>query len=129
MWPSAPGFHRNPKYFPDPHTFLPERFLPSSPLSQTNNLNAWLPFSKGPRNCIGQELAMIESKVILAMTMRTWDFVPAYHELDLLEGDGTGYPNLKDGPLEMYGERMYQVQLGTAKPAEGLPCRLRLLKK
>ncbi|SMR54016.1 unnamed protein product [Zymoseptoria tritici ST99CH_3D1] len=123
VWPSATGIHRHPKYFPDPHTFKPSRFLPGDDTG--SNTAAWIPFSKGPRNCIGQELAMIEAKIVLAMTVRTWDFVPAYDELEKLEGDGTGYPNLKTGILEQYGERMYQIQLGTAKPAEGLPCRLR----
>ena len=83
-------------------------------------------FSKGSRNCIGQELAIIETKVILAMTIRTFDFIPAFHELDKLKGDGSGYPSDTSGVQEQFGDEAYQVQLGTAKPREGMPCRLRL---
>ena len=60
------------------------------------------------------------------MILRRFEFVPAYNEVAQLKGDGSGYPNLTTGVLEQFGERAYQVQLGTAKPAEGMPCRLRL---
>lgn len=36
--------------------------------------SAWRPFERGPRNCIGQELANIEARVILALTVRRYDF-------------------------------------------------------
>ncbi|KAK3686206.1 cytochrome P450 [Podospora appendiculata] len=37
--------------------------------------SAWRPFERGPRNCIGQELANIEARVILATVARRYDFV------------------------------------------------------
>lgn len=83
-----------------------------------------MPFSKGTRNCIGQELAIIETKIILAMTIRSFDFVPAFHELSKLKGDGSGYESDEKGVQEQFGDVAYQVQLGTAKPREGMPCRL-----
>ena len=54
--------HYNPKYFEDPESFKPERWLAKNP-----NLDAYAftPFSAGPRNCIGQHLAMNETRVIL----------------------------------------------------------------
>lgn len=122
LWPVNVGINRFPKYFPNPNVFDPDRFLPGN---TTDNRDAWMSFSKGPRNCIGQELAVIELKTLLAMTVRSWDLVPAYDELEKLKDDGAGYPNLTTGVLEQFGERAYQVQMGTAKPAEGLPCRLR----
>lgn len=126
MWPVNVGMNRFPKYFPNPDTFIPERFLPGN---TTDNKEAYMSFSKGPRNCIGQELAIIELKTLLAMTVRSWDVVPAYEELDKLKGDGLGYPNLMTGVLEQFGERAYQVQMGTAKISEGLPCRIRLIDR
>ena len=122
IWPVDVGFHRSRKYWPDPDTFRPERYL--SP--EGYNKDAWVAFSKGNRNCIGQELAMIETKVILAMTLRSFDFRPAFDELEKLKGDGSGYPSDSSGVQKQYGEEAYQIQLGAAKPREGMPCRIRL---
>ncbi|KAF2831999.1 cytochrome P450 [Ophiobolus disseminans] len=38
-------------------------------------ISSWRPFERGPRNCIGQELANLEARVILACVMRRYDFV------------------------------------------------------
>ncbi|KAI7129987.1 hypothetical protein KC352_g31387, partial [Hortaea werneckii] len=91
-----------------------------------NSKEAWIAFSKGNRNCIGQELAIIETKVILAMTLRLFDFEPAFDELDKLKGDKSGYPSDTSGVQEQFGDAAYQIQLGTAKPREGMPCRIKL---
>ncbi|KAK6428265.1 hypothetical protein LTR95_015592 [Oleoguttula sp. CCFEE 5521] len=125
LWPVDVGLHRSPLWG-DPHTFRPARFLDPS-----TNTSAYVPFSKGPRNCIGQELAMIETKVILAMTIRSFEFEAAYAELGSkeLKGDGSGYPSDTSGVQEMWGDEAYQIQLGTAKPREGMPCRLRRRKE
>lgn len=38
-------------------------------------ISAWRAFERGPRNCIGQELANIEARVVLACVMRRYDFI------------------------------------------------------
>lgn len=58
------------------------------------------------------------------MFLRKFDFVEAYDEVGKLKGDGSGYPSLTSGVLEQFGERAYQCQKGTAKPNEGMPCRV-----
>ncbi|ODM98079.1 Cytochrome P450 4V2 [Orchesella cincta] len=61
----TPGIHRNPKYFPNPEEFMPERFSPEE--VQNRNTFSFLPFSAGPRNCIGYKLATME---LLSFTAR-----------------------------------------------------------
>ncbi|KAK5155969.1 hypothetical protein LTS14_005535 [Recurvomyces mirabilis] len=134
LWPVDVGLHRHSRYWPEPNEFRPERHLHSTSAhgeKQDDSANfasnpAWVAFSKGIRNCIGQELAVIETKVILAMTIRTFDFHAAFDELDKLKDDGSGYPSDSQGIQEQFGDEAYQIQLGTAKPREGMPCRVSL---
>lgn len=50
---SIVGFHYDPTYFPEPEKFDPHRFLDS----KDNDMNGYMPYSNGPRNCIGMRLA------------------------------------------------------------------------
>lgn len=68
------GIQNDPKYFPEPDVFDPERF------SDENKHNivsgTYVPFGVGPRNCIGSRFALMELKVILYYLLLNFSFEP-----------------------------------------------------
>ncbi|TIA28751.1 cytochrome P450 [Aureobasidium pullulans] len=124
----SPGHLLNPKVWQEPMSFRPERWLTDQTPPIGADRDAFVAFSKGIRNCIGQELALLEVRMVLAMTVRQFDFHEAFDEVEKLREDGSGYPSDLSGVQEQFGEKAYQIQLGTAKPREGMPCRFSLAK-
>ncbi|KYQ52061.1 Cytochrome P450 4c3, partial [Trachymyrmex zeteki] len=61
--------HRDDRYFPEPHIYRPERFLPDSPKLPPY---AFIPFSAGSRNCIGWKFATLVIKVAILSLLKAF---------------------------------------------------------
>ncbi|XP_038640735.1 cytochrome P450 4F22 isoform X2 [Scyliorhinus canicula] len=64
------GTHHNPAVWPDPEVYNPYRF--DSAGTEKRASHAYIPFSAGPRNCIGQNFALSEMKVTVALTLHRY---------------------------------------------------------
>ncbi|XP_044263329.1 cytochrome P450 4C1-like [Tribolium madens] len=62
--------HKDPEQFPDPDRFDPDRFLPEN--VSKRHPYSFVPFSAGPRNCLGQKFALRNTKVLLASILRKY---------------------------------------------------------
>lgn len=133
--PHTLWMHRAEEYWgPTAQRFLPQRFLPPADPERPEFPvvpRAWRAFEHGPRNCIGQELALMEGRAALALTARAFDFAGTLDPADMgtLEGDGTTWGPESHGPGVRHeddgGQEMYQILITTAKPRQGLPVRVK----
>lgn len=128
------AIHDNPRLWPRVKEFLPERWLalPGDPLYPPHG--AWRVFEVGPRNCIGQTLALMELRLTLVMTVRTFDIKPAYEEWDnirpksVLQNFRERMASLgKKTPPTVDGDRAYPIERGGAHPKDLYPCKVKVL--
>lgn len=63
------ALHRDPRFWTDPDRFNPDRFL-----TDKINRNAFLPFSIGPRKCMGTRMAYIEGTLVLGTILQRYTF-------------------------------------------------------
>ncbi|EAT41567.1 AAEL006815-PA [Aedes aegypti] len=74
LWIPTIAIHNDPRYYPNPDKFDPERF--SDENKSKINPAAYIPFGVGPRNCIGSRLALMEMKSVVYYLLREFSFEP-----------------------------------------------------
>ncbi|KAJ4301155.1 hypothetical protein N0V90_003245 [Kalmusia sp. IMI 367209] len=131
---------RDPKVYGETaNDFVPERWLGDSDTTSSRKddvwdpkqaggskipISAWRPFERGPRNCIGQELANLEARVILACTVRRYDFTKVgAGEIQLNE---KGKPTIDHRGRYKLKSELFNTPVITAKPFDRCMMRVKL---
>ena len=71
------SIQRDPRNFHTPEAFLPQRWFSTGAPPGNHNPSALLPFSYGPANCAGKNLAMMEMRMVLCWALRRFRFARA----------------------------------------------------
>lgn len=70
LWICPQLLHHDPRNFPKPHEFRPERFDPDR--GQRPPEYSYLPFGAGPRVCIGRAAALMEMQLVVATVYQAY---------------------------------------------------------
>ncbi|CAB3235965.1 unnamed protein product [Arctia plantaginis] len=65
--------HRNPDHYKDPDVFNPDNFLPEN--ASKRHYYSYIPFSAGPRSCVGRKYALLKLKVLLSTVLRNYKVI------------------------------------------------------
>lgn len=117
IYPSIYLIQRNPNVWgPDAHLFNPGRWLDDAYLAGLP-VGAYRPFERGPRNCIGQELAMLEGMLVLVSVAREF----AFEKVGL-----TGRAVVDGGEKE---REVWSEHAVTSVPVDGMVMRVSMSEK
>ncbi|KAH8586510.1 cytochrome P450 [Bisporella sp. PMI_857] len=128
-----PAFHQNPRVWTRAEEFIPERWLVESDHELYPPKDAYRPFDIGSRACIGQNLSLIEMRIVLIMTARTFDFKPAYDEWDRIQAlNESIWSKMRRSIFgreinTVRGDRAYPNDQAGTHPSDGYPCRVSIV--
>lgn len=71
---SMPDMHLDPKVFPEPYSFKPERWIEADEKQLARMWQSWAPFSRGTRSCIGIDLAKMELLLTVGNVYNRFNF-------------------------------------------------------
>ncbi|KAF8512371.1 cytochrome P450 [Hysterangium stoloniferum] len=77
--------HRDPRYYPNPEEFRPERWLEEAP--GVNLEEAFIPFAAGPTSCAGKNLVLLEMRMAICGLIQKFEFEfdPGYNRAEWLD--------------------------------------------
>ncbi|KAE9444740.1 hypothetical protein C3L33_23362, partial [Rhododendron williamsianum] len=103
LYPNVWKLHRDPRVWPDPEKFVPERWLEgnhAAGLDVYGSNYEFGPFGSGRRSCPGSMFAMQVSQLALARLIQGFEFAtPGNEPVDMSEGVGATLPKVK--PIEV----------------------------
>lgn len=106
MYSAQSIIQRDPSIYGDTaDVWVPERWLGEA--AKRIPASAWRPFERGPRNCIGSELANLESRIIISIVARKYDFVKV--GLGESVSDEKGLTTLDDNGQYKVKSELYNV--------------------
>ncbi|KAJ4250327.1 hypothetical protein NW757_007160 [Fusarium falciforme] len=106
--------HHNPEYFPEPFKFQPERWIVdengttgASAERLALAQSAFMPFSAGPRGCVGKNLAYLEMNLVLAKIIYNFEI-----RRDPVSNLGGGSPEAIEGRRTVDQYQLYDIFVG-----------------
>ncbi|XP_034654680.1 cytochrome P450 6g1 [Drosophila subobscura] len=109
------GLQHDPKYWPNPKQFDPERFSPENRKSIVTM--AYQPFGSGPHNCIGSRIGLLQTKLGLVHLLKNHSVKVCADTMKEMKFDPKGFvlQSLSGIYLEIVNDRLYEESAAKAQ--------------
>ncbi|KAJ5584429.1 benzoate 4-monooxygenase cytochrome P450 [Penicillium hispanicum] len=102
--------HRDPTLFPEPDSYMPERWLDDSEAMKDMRA-AFIPFTTGARACIGRNITMMEQQILIATLVHRYDFALPTRDWNLTWEEAFNlWPSKM--PLKLWRREVFKPQSG-----------------